>query len=243
MKKTVFITGSTRGIGKAIAILLAKNKYCVILHGSKKTIYSEKFIKSIKKTSSKSSIYYFDVSNYLETEKVCNKILLKYGKIDILINNAGIVNNKLFVKMNYEEFDKVIKTNLYGVFNVTKVFLSSMIKNSWGRIINMSSISAHIGDFGQTNYSASKAGIIGFTKSLSKEVAKYNITVNAICPGLVDTDILKDVPKEYMANLIAKIPLKRMAKPSEIAHLILFLISQNTQYITGEILNINGGML
>lgn len=243
MGKTVLITGSTRGIGKCAAIEFAKKNYTVILNGTKETSDSKKLLRDIKKNSNTSSIYYFDVSSQKQVETNCKKIIAKYKKIDILINNAAIVKNKLFVKMSYEQWDQVIKTNLYGLFLITKQIAPLMIENNWGRIINMSSISGLIGDFGQTNYSTTKAGVLGFTKSLAKEVARYNITVNAICPGLVDTEILKDVPKEYMDKLIEKIPLGRVAKKEEIAKLMLFIASNDSAYITGECININGGWL
>lgn len=240
--KTVFITGSTRGIGKTLALEFAKKKYLVVLNGTRKTIHSAMLLKKLKILSPKSTIYYFDVSDTDQVEKNIQKIISKYKHIDILVNNAGIVRNKLFIKMDYKDFDEVIKINLYGIFNVTKALLPSMIANKWGRVINMTSISALMGDFGQTNYSASKAAVIGLTKSLAKETAKFNITVNAVSPGLVNTDILKDVPKEYMDKLIEKIPLKRMANVKEIANLILFLASNNSCYITGSIINIDGGL-
>lgn len=241
--KTVLITGSTRGIGKAIALEFAMNKYIVILNGTSKNKNSLEFVKQVKKYSPQSTIYYFNISNKNEVEEGCKKILRKFKKIDVLINNAGIVRDKTLLKMNDEEWDSVIKTNLYGPFYLVKQLLPTMIQNNWGRIINISSIVGLIGNFGQTNYSSSKAGIIGFTKSLAKETAKYNITVNAVCPGLVATDILKDIPKEYLDKMLEKVPLKRLALPEEIAKLVAFLASKDSAYITGEAININGGWL
>lgn len=239
--KTIFITGSTRGIGKSIALIFSKKKFTVILNGTKQTNESELLLKTIQKYSPASEIYYFDVSNKIEVETNISKLLQKYKKIDILVNNAGIVNNKLLVNMSFDDFDTVIRTNLYSTFLISKLILPSMIENKWGRIVNMSSISGLTGDFGQTNYSASKAAVIGFTKSLAKETAKFNITVNAICPGLVETDILKEVPEKYMNALLEKIPLKRKAKTKEVAELVYYLCSKNSDYITGSIININGG--
>lgn len=239
--KTVFITGSTRGIGKAIALEFAKNKHRIILNGTRENENSRKVLKEIKKYSPGSDIYYFDVSDLAQVEKECRTIIKRFKKIDVLVNNAGIAKDKTLIKMDYDDWDSVIKTNLYGPFYITKQILSNMIQNNWGRIINISSIIGLIGNFGQTNYSAAKAGLIGFTKSLAKETAKYNITVNAVCPGLVETDIIKDVPKEFMDKMLEKIPLKRLAKPQEIAKLVLFLASSDSSYITGEYTNINGG--
>lgn len=243
MNHIAFITGSTRGIGCEIARTFAKNNYTVILHGTKETDYAKTAIKEIKKISPKSSICYFDVTNKNQVEQECGKIVSRYPKIRVLINNAGILQDRTFLKMSYDEWDIVIKTNLYGPYLVTKQILPAMIENEYGRVINMSSIIGLTGNFGQTNYSSAKAGLIGFTKSLAKETAKYNITVNAVCPGLVDTDILKDVPDEYMKKMLEKIPLKRLASTEEIAKLILFLSSDNSSYITGETIRISGGWI
>ena len=145
--------------------------------------------------------------------------------------------------MTYNDWNKVIKVNLTGVFNITKEVLPIMAQQKWGRIVSISSVVALSGNFGQTNYSATKAGIIGFTKSLAKEVARYNITVNAVCPGFVETDMLKDIPQSYLNKILEKIPMRRLAKPSEIAELVLFLASDKCSYITGEYISINGGLL
>jgi 3-oxoacyl-[acyl-carrier protein] reductase len=241
--KTVLITGSTRGIGKAIALEFAKNNYSVILNGTKENKSSIETFEKIKKHSPSSKIYYFDVSNVQQVERACREIINDFKTIDVLVNNAGIVKDKTLVKMDYEDWDLVIKTNLYGAFNTIKQILPNMVGNNWGRIINISSIIGLIGNFGQTNYSAAKSGLIGLTKSLAKETAKYNITVNAICPGLIETDILNDIPKEYLDKMIEKIPLKRLGKPEEIAKLVMFLSSEDASYITGQYININGGWL
>jgi 3-oxoacyl-[acyl-carrier protein] reductase len=217
--KIALVTGSSRGIGKAIAERLEQDGAVVISHSSKM----------------------FDVADKQSVEKGCKKIVQKYGHVDILVNNAGIVRNSLFTKMTFDDWDRVLKTNLYGPFWVTKMLLPAMTENRWGRVINLSSISGIRGDFGQTNYSASKAGIIGFTKSLAKEVARYNITVNAIVPGLVDTDILNDVPEKYMSTMLSEIPMGRKAKPEEIASLAAFLASDEASYITGSVVHIDGG--
>lgn len=243
MKKIALITGSTRGIGRAIALEFAHKGYCVLLNGVRKNSESTLLISQIKKLSPQSGIYYFDVSDPSQVHKSIARILKKYKKVDVLVNNAGIVNNVLFKNMSFDNFDRVMKINMYGVFNTTKEVVPLMIKGNWGRIINLSSISAHTGDFGQTNYSASKAAILGFTKSLAKELARYNITVNAINPGLVDTEILKNVPADYKQKMIEKIPLRRMADPQEIANLALFIASKESSYITGTDININGGWL
>jgi 3-oxoacyl-[acyl-carrier protein] reductase len=243
MKKIVFITGSTRGIGKATAYKFAENGFTVILHGLNKTDSSEKLVRDMKKLSPESKIFYFDVSIEKQVIIQCQKILSTYTKIDILINNAGILKDKTFIKMTTNEWDTVIKTNLYGTYYVTKQFLPKMIDNRYGKIINISSIIGVTGNYGQSNYAASKAGIIALTKSLAKETAKYNITVNAVLPGVVDTEILKNVPEELMKKILDNIPLRRLASPEEISDLIFFLASDKSNYITGNAININGGWL
>ena len=243
MNKNVLITGSTRGIGRASAIEFAKNGYTIILNGTKKSKDAEDLLIKIRKDSPKSEIYYFDVSKENEVMNTFKKIRAKFKKIDICINNAGILKDRTLLKMTNKEWDDVIKTNLYGPFFITRAVLPLMINNRFGRIINISSIVGQIGGFGQTNYSAAKAGLIGFSKSLAKEVAKYNITVNVISPGFIQTDILKQIPAEYRKQIVEKIPLKRLGQPQEIAHLLIYLASQDASYITGSVFNINGGLI
>lgn len=239
--RKVFISGATRGIGRETAFEFARNGYCVILNGLHKNQKSEQMLGEIKKISPEAEIYYFDVSVASQVKLNCQKILKKHHYIDILVNNAGILRDKTLLKMTNKDWDQVVRTNLYGPFYLCKNLLPSMIKRSFGRIINISSVVALSGNFGQTNYAASKAGLIGFTKSLAKETAKFNITVNSVCPGLVDTDILKKVPRQYLDKMLEKIPLKRMAETGEIAKLIFFLASEKSSYITGSVININGG--
>ncbi|OGG08687.1 hypothetical protein A2154_01710 [Candidatus Gottesmanbacteria bacterium RBG_16_43_7] len=240
-KKTIFITGSTRGIGKAIAFKFARHNYTVILHGSKKTAESAETFKEITKYSKAARIVYFDVSQSQKVRLGCQEILKHHERIDVLVNNAGIKNDRTLLKMTYRQWDQVLKTNLYGPFLVTKHILPNMIKQNSGRIINIASVIGIIGNFGQSNYAASKAGLIGFTKSLAKETAKYNITVNAICPGLVNTDFLKHLGPQYKEMMLERIPLRRMATTDEIADLVYFLASHKSRYLTGEIINISGG--
>lgn len=241
MKKTALVTGSTRGIGKAIALKLAKDGCRVIIHGQRRSKAAREALAEICQIDPSCESYFFDVSDPDEVAKEGAKILSTYGHIDILVNNAGILKNILFVKMEFEDWQSVVRTNLDSLFLISKQFVPGMIDNKWGRVINMSSISGKLGDFGQTNYSTTKAGVIGFTKSLSREVAKFNVTVNAVAPGLVNTEILKDVPAVYMDKLLAKIPLGRTAEPQEIAELIGFLASDAAAYVTGSVIDVNGG--
>ena len=241
--KIVFVTGSSRGIGRAIALGFARKGSIVIIHASRKSPEATQTLARIKRLSPKSDAVYFDITDPNAVACGCAKVISQFGHIDVLVNNAGIVRNVLFTKMSGEDWDIVMKTNVYGAFYVTKQLLPGMIAAGWGRIIFLSSLSGVRGDFGQTNYSASKAALIGLTKSLSKEVARYGITVNAICPGLVDTDILKDVPAPYMETMIKQIPLGRKAKPEEIASLAVYLASPQAGYIMGAAIPINGGWM
>lgn len=244
MNKTVLITGSTRGIGYATALEFLHYDYNVVFCGMKKTDFSKEIVRGIITKYPSSSFFYFDVSKPDDVRKNCKLILDKFKAIDILVNNAGIVKDSTLMKMSNEDWDIVIKTNLYGTFFVTKEILPTMIENKFGRIINLSSIIGQVGGFGQSNYSASKAGIIGLTKSLAKETAKKNVTVNAICPGFTDTDMVKNVPPEVIEKIISsKIAVGRLARPEEVAKLIFFLASEDAGYITGECFSINGGWL
>ena len=167
----------------------------------------------------------------------------EFDHLDILINNAGIVKNTMFLNMNIEEWDLIMKVNTYGTFYITKSLISLIIKTKKGKIINMSSISGQVGEYGQTNYCAAKAAIIGFTKALSKEMAKYDITVNAVCPAVIDSDAVNNIPKKYKDQLMQKIPLGRAGKKEEVAKLVAFLCSDDAGYITGQAISVNGGML
>lgn len=240
--RIALITGSTRGIGKAIALELAAQGVIVLLHGSIKSKTSEHAYDEISRISPKSKIYYAHIENFHEVSLMTKAIETDFSHIDILINNAGIVKNRMFLDMNYEEWDSVFKVNVYGTFYVTKLILPFLIKTNKGRIINMSSISGLIGEYGQTNYCASKFATIGFTKSLSKELGKYNITVNAICPALIASKAVDNIPNKYKDQLLKKISLGRVGEKHEVAKLAAFLCSDDADYITGQAININGGM-
>lgn len=240
--KVALITGSTRGIGKAIAFELASQGAIVLLHGSAKTQESEDLFQKLAKISPKSKIYYAHIENVHETTSMTKAIEKNFKHIDILINNAGIVKNRIFLEMNYEEWDSVFKVNVYGTFYTTKLILPFMIKTKHGKIINMSSISGLVGEYGQTNYCASKFAIIGFTKALSKELGKYSITVNAICPAIIASEAVDNIPKKYRNQLLKRISLRRAGKKEEVAKLAAFLASDDANYITGQAISIDGGM-
>ncbi len=243
MSKVAFITGGTKGIGKQIALTLAKEGYDIAVNYR----IANKDLEDTKTKIEENDVKYLavqgDVSNYEDCEKCVKKIIENYGKIDVLVNNAGITKDSLLLRMKKEDFKEVVDVNLNGTFNVTKNVIPFMMKAHSGRIINISSVVGISGNAGQTNYSASKAGIIGFTKSLAKEVASRNILVNSVAPGFIETnmtDLLKDEIKE---NIVKQIPLKRIGKVEDVANVVKFLASDDSTYITGQIINVDGGML
>lgn len=241
--KVVLITGATRGIGKQIALELASQGYNIALNYRKQNEELEALKKEIESQNVKCLTVYGDVSNYEDVEKFIKEIIKEFGKIDVLVNNAGITKDMLLMRMKKEDFESVIDVNLIGTFNVTKNVIPYMMKARNGKIVNISSVVGISGNAGQTNYSASKAGIIGFTKSLAKEVASRNINVNAIAPGFIKTD-MTDVLKEEVKEEISKtIPLKRMGEAKDVANLVKFLVSEESNYITGQVINVDGGML
>ena len=240
--KTAVITGASTGIGKAIALQMAENgaNIAVIYIGDKTHATDVK--KQAEKYGVKAEIYECDVSNYDISKTVCENIVSDFGSIDILVNNAGIVKDNLMLRMSESDFDAVISVNLKGVFNMTKHLSRPIMRSGCGRIINISSVSGIMGNPGQANYAAAKAGVIGLTKTAAKEFASKNVTCNAIAPGFVVTDMTANLPqavKDYADN---SIPLKRMGTPEEIANVAVFLASDMASYITGEVIKVDGGM-
>ena len=242
-KQVVFITGGSRGIGKAIALKYAKNGYNIVINYVSDKTDTEKLEKEFKETGAEVLLVKADVSKAEEVEEVVKKAIEKFGKIDVLVNNAGITRDTLLMRMKEEDFDKVIEINLKGTFLVTKAITPYMMKKRNGRIINLSSVVGVSGNAGQSNYSASKAGIIGFTKSVAKELASRNIRANAVAPGFIDTDMTSVLSDEVKAGINAQIPMKRMGTAEEIANVVYFLGSEESSYITGQVINIDGGML
>lgn len=243
MEKSALITGATRGIGKQIAITLAKQGYNIALNYRKENEELENTKKEIEEIGVQVLAVKGDVANFEECENFVKQIIERFGQIDVLVNNAGITKDMLLMRMKKEDFEQVIDTNLIGTFNVTKNVVPYMMKARSGRIINISSVVGISGNAGQTNYSASKAGIIGFTKSLAKEIASRNILVNAVAPGFIETnmtDVLKDDVKQEIAK---NIPLKRMGTAQDVANVVKFLASDDSSYITGQVINVDGGML
>ena len=243
MNKTALITGATRGIGKQIALTLAQNGYDIAINYRTENDALKETKKQIEEKGVKCLTVQGDVSNFEDCEKFVKEIIEEYGKIDVLVNNAGITKDTLLMRMKKEDFEDVIDTNLVGTFNVTKNVISHMMKARSGRIINISSVVGVAGNAGQTNYSASKAGMIGFTKSLAKEVASRGILVNAVAPGFIETG-MTDVLKEDIKEEIAKsIPLKRIGTTQDVANLVKFLAGEDSSYITGQVINVDGGMI
>ena len=240
--KVALITGGTRGIGKAIAKKFAENGYDLVINYVSENTDLEKLKKDI---SSNNEILFVraNVGDFNSCEELVKKAIEKFGKIDVLVNNAGITRDNLIMRMKEEDFDKVINTNLKGTFNVTKNVVPYMMKKRYGKIVNISSVVGVSGNAGQCNYAASKAGIIGFTKSIAKELASRNILANCIAPGFIDTDMTEVLSDTVKENINSQIPLKRMGSAEEIAKAVYFLAGEDNTYITGQVLNVDGGML
>ena len=242
-KKVALITGGTRGIGREIAKKFAKEGCNLVLNYVSDNTDVEKIKSEFNEYGIDVLVLKADVSVFSDCENLVKEAIEKFGKIDILVNNAGITKDTLIAMMKEDAFDKVIDVNLKGTFNVTKNVVPYMMKKRNGNIINISSVVGVVGNAGQTNYSASKAGIIGFTKSLAKELAPRNIRVNAVAPGFIDTDMTSVLSDKVKENINLQIPLKRMGKAEEVANVVSFLANDESSYITGQVINVDGGMV
>ena len=242
-RKVALVTGATRGIGKAIALELADNGYDIVLNYRNANDELKQTQKEIEEKNVNCFLVYGDISKFEDCENIAKQAMEEFGRIDVLVNNAGITRDGLIMRMKKEDFESVIDTNLTGTFNMTRNVVPFMIKQKNGRIINLSSVVGITGNAGQTNYSASKAGVIGFTKSLAKEVASRNILVNAIAPGFIETDMTKVLSDSVKEGILNQIPLKRMGEAKEVAKLVKFLVSDDSKYITGQVINVDGGMV
>lgn len=244
--KTALITGGTAGIGKAIACLYAQHGAHVVILGtnSERAQLALKEIEASQVDPEQKAAYYLvDVSKSKEIEELIEKLVKEWGKIDVLVNNAGITRDNLLMKMSEEDWDLVVDVNLKSVYNTCKALSRPMMKARSGAIINITSVIGLIGNAGQANYAASKAGMIGFTKSIAKELASRGIRANCIAPGYVDTQMTEGLPAPIKEAIISKIPMSRIGHPNDIAHAALFLASDYASYITGQVLTVDGGMV
>lgn len=243
MSKVAFITGATRGIGKSIALKLASCGYDIAINYRTENDDLTELLNEIKGFNVRCIAVCGDVSDFGACTNMIKQIISEFEKIDVLVNNAGITRDMLLMRMKESDFTDVIDVNLVGTFNITKNVIPYMMKQKNGRIINISSVVGITGNAGQTNYSASKAGIIGFTKSLAKEVGSRNILVNAVAPGFIQTDMTNILKDEIKQELIKNIPLKRFGNATDVANVVKFLASEESSYITGQVINIDGGMV
>lgn len=240
--KTAVITGGARGIGKAIAMEMAANGAHIALVDFGPAETAAQTCEELQAYGVKAKAYHCDVSDYQQTEALVAQILTDFGAIDILVNNAGITSDKLIISMSEEDFDKVIAVNLKGAFHMIRHICPVFMKRRGGRIINISSVAGMMGNAGQANYAAAKAGMIGLTKTVAKEFAGRNITCNAIAPGFIKTDMTEVLPEKVREAALAQIPMKRMGEPTDIAHLAVFLAGRGAAYITGEVIRADGGL-
>lgn len=237
--RVAIITGSSRGIGSAIATELARNGAEVVVNYNSSQEAAEKIVDEIEQFGGIATAIQANVSNYDEALSLVERTQAHFGKVDLLINNAGITRDRTFRKLSEPDWNEVIDTNLNSIYHTTSAVINPMIEQNFGRIINISSIVGQAGAFGQTNYAASKAGVIGLTKSLALETARNGVTVNAVCPGYVATEMVMEIPENVREKIVSNIPMQRLGELDEIADAVLFLI--NSSYITGQTINVNGG--
>ena len=242
MAKTAVITGATKGLGKQIALELAKDGFEIVINYRTENDSLAQMVEEINKTT-KAYTFKADISNFDEAKALIDFAASETGKIDLLVNNAGITNDKLLVRMSEEDFSKVIDINLKGTFNCIRHASRLMMKQKFGRIVNISSVIGLIGNVGQANYAASKAGVIGLTKSAARKMAPYSVTVNAIAPGFIKSDMTDKLTDEIKDNIKSSIPMRKIGEPKDVANLVKFLANDETGYITGQVINVDGGMV
>jgi 3-oxoacyl-(acyl-carrier-protein) reductase len=240
--KVAFVTGGSRGIGRAIVLALADAGAHVgftYVHCQEK---ADEVCRCAREKGARCRAYQSNVASAEETERVIHEVIAEFGPIQILVNNAGITRDKSFLKMTKEMWDEVIHVNLDGLFNLTHAVIPGMVESGWGRVVNVSSVVGQTGNFGQANYAASKGGAIAFTQTLARELARKNITVNAVAPGFIESDMTNRMPESTLAQVAGMTPLGRLGTPEEVADSVVFLASPRSSYITGEVLAVNGGM-
>lgn len=240
--RTALVTGASRGIGRAIALALAQEGADVAINYVSSEAPARELAKEITEMGRQAVLVRANVGNYPDIYQMAQQVFQAFGHLDILVNNAGITSDKTFQKMDHAAWEQVMAINLDGVFNCTKAFIDNMIERQWGRVVNITSVIGQIGNFGQVNYAASKAGVAAFTKSLAKEVAAKGITVNAVAPGFIATDMVTEIPENVQAKLLEQIPMRRFGNADEVARACVYLCSTDGDYITGSELKINGGL-
>jgi 3-oxoacyl-[acyl-carrier protein] reductase len=238
-QKVALITGASKGIGRAICVELAKGGYRIVVNYKSDEKGAVNTLEMVRKSGSDGNIMQFDVSNFEETQSAVDDILKQNGSIDVLVNNAGITADGLFIMMPRKDWQAVIDISLSGFYNVTKPVLEKMIQQRRGAVVSIASVAGLVGNRGQANYSAAKAGLIGASRSVASEVARLGIRVNVVAPGLIETDMIKNAPVE---NIKTMIPMARIGQPQEVAGVVRFLCSEDASYVTGQVISVNGGM-
>lgn len=241
--KIALVTGAARGIGKEIAMTLAENGATVIVNYNGSKERAEAVVSEIKANGKEAEAIQCNVADFEASEKMVKDVLAKYGKVDILVNNAGITKDNLIMRMSEADYDAVLDTNLKGAFNMIRHLSRAFLKQRSGKIINISSVSGVMGNAGQSNYSASKAGLIGLTKSIARELASRNVCVNAVAPGFIATEMTEVLSEDYMNKMKEMIPLGKMGSTKDIANMVLFLAGNQSDYITGQVIHVDGGMV
>jgi 3-oxoacyl-[acyl-carrier protein] reductase len=242
-ERVVVITGGSRGIGRAIAFRFADEKpKLVLVHYDPDDSVAEETLHRLADQGVQGEAHRIDVSNRGDVDRLFKDVLARFGRVNVLVNNAGITKDGLLMRMSEDEWDLVLRVNLKGVFNCTQAVIRSMIKERSGRIVNISSVAGQIGNAGQTNYAASKAGIMGFTKSLAREVGSRGITVNAVAPGYINTEMTSSLPEKLKEAFIQQIPLARVGEPEDVAEAVHWLCSGGSKYVTGQVIHVNGGL-
>ncbi|MCA9242988.1 MAG: 3-oxoacyl-[acyl-carrier-protein] reductase [Phycisphaerales bacterium] len=240
--RVALVTGGSRGIGRAICIALAHEKCDIAVNYRSHAEAAEEVVRELKDMGVRAKAFQGDVSDSEQSNNMIESVMSEFGHVDVLVNNAGITRDRSFVKMKPEEWREVLLVNLNGPFNMTSRLLPQMIERNWGRIVNISSIVAQMGNFGQSNYAVAKGGLIAFTKTLAREVAAKGVTVNAVAPGFIETDMTAAVPDKVLDVVRQLTPVGRLGRPEEVARAVRFLAAPQASFITGEVINVNGGM-